>query len=75
MDETKTIHVMNVPGEDNDLQLLLIHEICHAVAAGSHAKRWRERMAKAAQKAKQMRLNKFAKMIYKEVQVYLGSYL
>ena len=72
-DEIKTIHVRCVAKNRNDLHILLIHEISHAVAGGGHAKRWRARMLKAAQRAKRMGLNILEKMLDQEVEAYIND--
>ena len=49
---------------------LLIHEVCHAVAAGHHGKRWQERFLKAADKAEVLGFNELAEEIWDEVEKY-----
>ncbi len=47
--ETKTILVEDVAGEE--LEHILIHEICHAVTTTAHGATWRRRVQKAAEQA------------------------
>jgi len=47
--ETRTIRVEDAAGED--MEAILIHEICHAVTTTAHGTIWRRRMEKAAGRA------------------------
>jgi hypothetical protein len=69
---TKTIQLVQVPRDENELHRLLIHEICHAVvpASGLHGKRWRRRYLKAAERARALGRSTLAKAIEKDVAAY-----
>ena len=69
--ETKTIEIS--PTIIKNLRLLLIHEICHAVASPSHGKIWGSRFLKAANKAKELGQLTLAREIEKEVEGYRQS--
>lgn len=73
--ETKSIHIQHMPKDDNELNCLLIHETCHAVTSGGHAKRWQGRMFKSAQRAEQIGLKKLAMMICDEIEGYIHRVL
>ena len=49
---------------------LIIHEICHAVADMSHAKKWFDRMEKAAKTADALGRNRLARIIREEIVAY-----
>ena len=49
---------------------LLIHEICHAVANGSHGKAWQCRMEMAARQADDLGRNGLAKLLRQEIADY-----
>jgi hypothetical protein len=70
-DETKTIHLQHLPEDEDDLHLLLIHEICHAVTSNGHAKRWLKRLSKAAQRAKRLGRDRLEQLLHKEVDQYI----
>ncbi len=65
---TKTIKIGAYPA--GGLELLLIHEICHAVANGSHTKAWMARMESAAKHAEKLKKFRLAKQIREEVTAY-----
>ena len=67
--EEKKITVRFVSKNDDDLKLLLIHEICHSSALG-HDKKWFSRMLKASSRAKKAGWLNVADMIKKEVKGY-----
>jgi hypothetical protein len=64
----KTIYI-NLP-ESGDLNLVLIHEISHAVAGVGHGRRWLDRMRKAATRARDLRTPSLAKRLEAEVARY-----
>ena len=49
---------------------LVIHEICHAVARGSHGKAWQGRMVRAARRADELGRSSLANMLRREVADY-----
>ena len=51
----------------------LIHEICHAVAAPNHGKKWRTRMSVASAKARQIGLADVADKLDWEVEEYASD--
>lgn len=56
---------------DQDYQdKLMIHEICHAVAAGGHGKVWQRRMEKAVTKADQLGRTRLAELLRQEIVDY-----
>lgn len=56
-----------------ELTITVIHEIAHAVAGKGHAKRWQDRMTKAAKHAASVGETKLGKMIDEEVDAYRRS--
>ena len=64
----KTIYV-NEPA-DGDLNLVLVHEICHAVTVDKHGPRWRARMRRAAERATELRMPSLARRIADEGATY-----
>jgi len=53
-----------------NLPVLLIHEIAHAVTDSAHGKKWRIRMEKAAEKARNVGELDIANLIYEELAGY-----
>jgi len=68
----KRIVLSSVPSNDDELRLLLIHEICHSSALG-HDERWSERMLKAADRAEKAGWLKVADLVRAEVEMYQES--
>ncbi len=69
--ETRQIKLSFISDDDDELHLLLIHEICHAVGFGGyHAKGWQKRMQKAGDKARAWGRERLANTIYKEARDY-----
>jgi hypothetical protein len=66
----KIIKAARVPIDDDEVAVLLIHEIAHAVTASYHAKRWLTRMEKAAQQAKTIGRSRLATLIRQEIDEY-----
>src|SRR5207253_1787653 len=56
--------------DPNERDNLLIHEICHAVANGSHGKAWQDRMEKAAKRADELDRDRLAKRLRQEIVNY-----
>ena len=66
--EKKEIQIRTVFENEDELDSLLIHEICHAIAPGNHTKRWNERMVKASKKADELGRHEVASLLSKEVE-------
>lgn len=65
----KTFHLPGWrPGDNGDL--LLIHEICHAVTALNHEKRWQDRMIAAAARAEALGASSLGQMLRDKVESY-----
>ena len=58
---------------EETLLLLLVHEICHAVAGDGHGAKWQARMAVAAKRAKDIGMKSLAVQIRNEVRGYKNS--
>ena len=69
----KTITVHVVADNDDELQRLLIHEICHAVASTGHGKKWLDRLIRAGDRARIIGREALADLIYNEVERYAKS--
>jgi len=69
----KRIVVHVVADNDDDLHLLLIHEICHAVTSTSHGKKWLDRLMKAGDRARLIGREALADLLYDEVERYAKS--
>jgi hypothetical protein len=57
----------------DELHLLLIHEIAHAVTGGGHGQIWQTRMLKAAQQAECLEHPDMALALRKEVEAYKNT--
>lgn len=69
--EIKTIYVnMAQIGGTTELRLVLIHEICHAIAGPYHGTTWRNRMRKAERSARRTGLEKLADLVRSEIYEY-----
>jgi len=68
--QSRTIQLVSVPEDENDLLLLLSHEICHAVTTTDHLKLWSELMERTAVRARRLGYEKLANMIEKQVTDY-----
>ncbi len=68
--KNKAIFLDSPPAKDDKLHFLLIHEICHAVTPGSHGRKWKSRMLKASEKAKEIGHKEISKMLYENVEQY-----
>jgi hypothetical protein len=63
--------VIYVRKDAEDLTILLIHEICHAVIPhANHGRPWQERMLKAATMANRTGQWQFAQLLRREVEIY-----
>ena len=67
---SKVIKVASIPKSDDELAVLLIHEMAHAATASYHDKRWLTRMAKAAQQAKAIGRSGLAMLLLQEIEAY-----
>jgi|APSaa5957512622_1039677.scaffolds.fasta_scaffold21779_2 hypothetical protein len=66
----KLIYIKPQSESDQDsLHLLLIHEICHAIAP-NHGERWQARMLKAADRARQLGMSSLSALICQESDIY-----
>ncbi len=70
--ESKVVHVAPFTAEwpREKRQALIIHEICHAVVGPGHAKKFLERMRKAAETAERHGLHNTAKHVLEDVVMY-----
>lgn len=66
----KTIVINPLRCDKGEIQILLIHEIAHAVTSDKHGKQWQNRYLKAAKQAEEMGRNSLAKAIRDEVKMY-----
>ena len=68
--DQRLIYIKPQPESDQDsLHLLLIHEICHALAP-NHGERWRARMLKASDRARQLGMQSLSKLICQDADSY-----
>jgi len=58
------------PTDADEMDMLLIHEICHAVSTGGHGKVWLARLEKAAQKAEKVGRSRLAELLREEITRY-----
>ena len=73
-DEKKQIIVSHVNKNDDDLHMLLIHEIAHAVTNGGHGKKWQERYRKAGKKAEEIGRKNLAEKVYEDIEMYINAH-
>ena len=66
----RVIEIVVQYADQDELDRLLIHEICHAVAAGGHGKVWQSRMEKAARRADELGRTRLAEMLRQEIVEY-----
>jgi hypothetical protein len=71
--DRRIIEIGNVSADDDNLDALLIHEICHATASVGHAKKWQHRMSRAAAKARKVGRNTLANLLDEQVKGYQDS--
>lgn len=64
---SKSILIRPSFGNEDELHQLLIHEICHAVTASRHGKRWQDRMLKTSKRADEIGRKKLAERIRQDV--------
>ncbi|MGA2465534.1 MAG: hypothetical protein ABSH06_14405 [Thermodesulfobacteriota bacterium] len=70
----KEIQVRTVFENEDELDRLLIHEICHAVTPGNHPKRWNERMLKASKRADELGRHGLVSLLSKDIEAYKNSF-
>jgi hypothetical protein len=68
--ERRVIAIVIQHSDPDERDSLLIHEICHAAANGSHGKVWQRRMEKAAKRADELGRNVLAKLLRKVIVNY-----
>ena len=68
--ERQVIEIVVQHADPDKRDGLLIHEICHAVANGSHGKAWQCRMEMAARQADDLGRNGLAKLLRQEIADY-----
>lgn len=57
---------------DDELNAILIHEICHAIIPGGHGRRFLDRMLKAAAKADALGKHRLAELLRDDVAIHQG---
>ncbi len=67
--KTKTIRVRDVSNNDDDLHLLLIHEICHTFSV-MHGKKWKDQLSSKIETAIKMGRVCLADMLKRELDAY-----
>lgn len=68
----KTIFINYLPKSKDNLYSLLIHEICHGITSGQHKKGWRNRILKAAGKARKIGNARLVKKILMDIDKIKG---
>lgn len=68
--ERRVIEIVVQHADPDERDRLLIHEICHAVAAGGHGKVWQRRMEKAARRADELGRDVLARLLRQEIVNY-----
>lgn len=68
--ERQVIEIGFVSEDDDALDLLLVHEIAHAVTSGSHGKVWQRRIALAAVAARKLGRTRLAELLDQEIVNY-----
>ncbi len=71
--DRRVIEIVVQYADQDELDRLLVHEICHAVAAGGHGKVWQSRMEKAARRADELGRTRLAEMLRQEIVEYQES--
>lgn len=66
----RTIEVVALPRDPDERDMLLIHEICHAVAPGNHGVVWQRRLEKAAATADNLGRSRLARLLREEIVAY-----
>jgi len=68
--ERRVIEIVMQHTDPDEMDRLLIHEICHAVAAGGHRTVWQRRMEAAAKRADQLGRSRLAELLRQEIVNY-----
>lgn len=68
--ERKLIEIRVVSEDDDKLDLLLIHELAHAVTPLGHGVRWQRRIAVAAAQARKLGRTRLAELLDEEILSY-----
>jgi hypothetical protein len=66
----RLVTVQYVSEESDQRDLLLIHEICHAVAGQGHKLRWQRRLEQAAARAGELGRDQLQALLVEELRVY-----
>jgi hypothetical protein len=66
----RLIEILFVSEDDDALDMLLIHEISHAVASLGHGKTWQRRLALAAATARKLGRTRLAELLDEEIDNY-----
>ena len=69
---SKSIIVKFIPDSDDELYLLLIHEICHS-SAPHHGEKWVTRMLRTAKRVQKIGLLTLSNLVAEEVKLYEES--
>lgn len=75
-DQTKTIKLAFIPNEEDSLNLILIHELCHSLPGcntGTHGKVWQGQMLKKAKIAQKKGMSNLAQLLVADVEEYKKS--
>lgn len=68
--EEKKIQISAAAESTLDAELIVVHEICHAVTTGYHGNSWLKRMEKAALRACKLEMHELAEAIRLEIREY-----
>jgi len=69
-DDSKIIYLSSEIKNENELKLILIHEICHAITKTGHCNTWENRMLSASHRAEHLGDIKLARAILQEIKYY-----
>jgi hypothetical protein len=64
---TKSISIHSDLLDSDDLNGVIIHEICHAASTSSHGDQWQKHMQGAAERARKIGMNRLAEFIEKDI--------
>ena len=71
--ERRVIEIVALLDDPDEMDTLIIHEICHAVASEGHGMKWQRRMERAARRAEEIGRLRLAELVRKEVADYRGA--
>jgi hypothetical protein len=71
--QTRTIEIVVDHSDPDAADLLLIHEVCHAIATGSHGVVWQRRMERSARDAEVLGRTRLAELLRAEVAAYRNA--